>query len=372
MNNNGYDFQDDPYSIETYLQDSEEEMTSDLTVHIIEQLGVYERYVLYHYKHQKLIYAHRTLHPDDITNAVQDEALMYEATYGMSDHIQVMTPYDDYLYLRDELLKNPFEIAKKPEELLLAYMFCLCKDTREELWHGHIEKCQNNLEYIGQLYIRVQDLLRNLHELWLRNPDELPVSHNETAYYSPVSNQLRYKVDPDCDNEALSSIGRKKTTQLTEWHQYQFKQLLKTAAAQKNEKWKTVSAAITAVIDEFEQQLSIEAEQNIQTFDHGRQDFIQLYQRTLNRLKIELKDNAWLIDHPANQDRLEIATQKIKYLKQLIREQKKLLEVPEGETYYKNLVKTSYTERTLSDWINNDPVLRKEIILSSKTNKDKK
>ena len=348
----------------------EDECIEDPIPKLIEQLGIYERYVLYHYKHQKLIYADRALHPDDIINAVQAEALMYEATYGMSDHIQVMTPYDDYLYLRDELLKNPLDIGTKPEELLLAYMFCLCKDTRQELWHGQIEQCEKSLEHIFQLYITIQDLLRNLHELWLK--DEHPVSHHETAYYSPVSNQLRYKFDPDYDNQVLAALGRKKTSQLSEWHQYQFKQLLKTTTIQKNEKWKSVSAAIAAVIDEFEQQLSIEAEQNIQTFVRGRQDFIQLYQLTLNRLQIELKDNAWLIDHPANEDRLEIATQKIKYLKQLIREQKKLLEVPEGEIYYKNLVKTSYTERTLSDWINDDPELRKEIIISSKTNKDKK
>ncbi|SSS46243.1 Uncharacterised protein [Acinetobacter baumannii] len=35
----------------------------------------------------------------------------------MSDQIEVLASYDDFLYLRDELLKNPFEIAQKPEEM---------------------------------------------------------------------------------------------------------------------------------------------------------------------------------------------------------------------------------------------------------------
>jgi len=341
----------------------EDEENDDPIPAIIEQLGRHERYVLYHYKHQKLVFVDKALHPDEIASAIEDEAYMYEFTFGMSDQIEVLTPYDDYLYLRDELLKNPFEVARKPEELLLAYMFCLCKDTREDLWHGHIEKCQNSLEYIGQLHIRIRDLFRSLHELWLRNPDELPVSHDETAYYSPVSNQIRYKIDPDYDNEALSSIGRKKTTQLTEWHQYQFKQLLKTASAKQKEKWKTVSAAINAVIDEFEQRLSQQAEQNIQTFERGRYDFAQFYHLTAERLQRELDNNAWLIDHPINQERRELAEQKMKYLKLLIKEQNKLIKSKDEK---KSLTKDSYTTRTLASWINNDPELQNEIIFPKK------
>ncbi|CAA0235026.1 hypothetical protein ABKPCSM17A_02303 [Acinetobacter baumannii] len=347
----------------SYFEDEENEENDDPILYITQQLSMCERYVLYHYKHQKLVFAEKALHPDDIAMAVQDEAYMYEFTFGISNQIEVLTPYDDYLYLRDELLKNPFEVAQKPEELLLAYMFCLCKDTREELWQGHIEKCQTNVEYIGQLYIRIQDLLRNLHELWLRNPDELPVSHDETAYYSPVSNQIRYKIDPDYDNEALSSIGRKKTTQLTEWHQYQFKQLLKTATAKQKEKWKTVSAAINAVIDEFEQRLSEQAEQNIQTFERGRYDFAQFYQLTAERLQSELDNNAWLIDHSINQERRELAEQKMKYLKLLIKEQNKLINSKEEK---RSLIKDSYSTRTLTSWINDDPELRNEIILPKK------
>ncbi len=344
----------------SHFEDEDNEEKDDPIPYIIEQLSMCERYVLYHYKHQKLIFADKALHPDDLANAVQDEAFMYEFTYGMSEHIEVMTPYDDYLYLRDELLKSPFEIAKKPEELLLAYMFCLCRDTRQELWHGHIEQCQNNLEHIEQLYMRIQDLFRSLHELWLRNPDELPVSHHEIAYYSPVSNQLRYKIDPDYDNEVLSSIGRKKTTQLSELHQHQFKQLLRTTAAQQKEKWEKVSTAINAVIDEFEQRLSKQAEQNIQTFERGRYDFAQLYHLASERLQTELDHNAWLIDHPINQERRELAEQKMKHLKQLIKEQNKLLNTKDGKT---SLAKDSYSTKTLANWINNDPELQKEILI---------
>ncbi|MGQ1126334.1 hypothetical protein ACT4VC_00245 [Acinetobacter baumannii] len=73
-----------------------------------------------------------------------------------------------------------------------------------------------------------------------------------------------------------------------------------------------MSAAINAVIDEFEQRLGKQAEQNIQTFERGRYDFAQFYQLTAERLQSELDNNAWLIDHPINQERRELAKQKMK------------------------------------------------------------
>ncbi|MEL1817476.1 hypothetical protein V2W53_20640, partial [Acinetobacter baumannii] len=76
------------YSIEAYLNASKEEMADDPIPDIIQQLGIHERYVLYHYKHQKLVFADKALHPDDIAMAVQDEAYMYEFTFGMSDEIE--------------------------------------------------------------------------------------------------------------------------------------------------------------------------------------------------------------------------------------------------------------------------------------------
>ncbi|PTV52105.1 hypothetical protein [Acinetobacter seifertii] len=350
----------------------EVEENDDPIPYIVEQLGIYERFVLHHYKHQKLAYANcLSRHPDDMANDAQNEADMYQETYGKSDQIHVLTPYDDYLYLRDELLKNPFEIGTTPEELLLAYMFCFCNDTRKELWQGHITQCADNIEHLEQLYMRIQDLLRSLYELWSQTPEGIPISHHETAYYSPVSNLLRFKVDPDADHGVQAALGRKKTTQLSEWHQYQFKTLLRKTATEQNKKWKSINAAIDAVIDQFEQSLSTQAEQNIQTFEQGRQDFTQLYQLALSRLQDELDKNSWLINHPANQERRKLAQRKVKHLKQLIREQTKLLKVPEGEICYKNLVKDSYTERTLYDWISNDPELKEEILLLPETNEDK-
>ncbi|RIL16445.1 hypothetical protein CYQ93_06315 [Acinetobacter baumannii] len=75
----------------SHFEDEDNEEKDDPIPYIIEQLSMCERYVLYHYKHQKLIFADKALHPDDIAMAVQDEAYMYEFTFGISNQIEVLT-----------------------------------------------------------------------------------------------------------------------------------------------------------------------------------------------------------------------------------------------------------------------------------------
>ncbi|ENK6377507.1 TPA: hypothetical protein ACQRX0_002031 [Acinetobacter baumannii] len=356
----------------------EEEENDDPIPYIIEQLGIHERFVLHYYKCQKVAYSDLLLtHPDDFANAVQDEAFMYQATFGMSDHIHVLTPYDDYLYLRDELLKNPFEIGTKPEELLLAYVFCLCKDTRQKLWKGEIENCKKDIKYIEKLLNKIRDLTRTIYELWSKNPHEIPTTHKEMAYNYPVANEIRYIVDPDYDKSIHTALGKKKTSLLREWRIFQFKELLKKTAA-KEGGWKSVNAAAEAMASFFIYQLEKQAIQTAKLFKTGRKDFIKLYNHALIRLQIELEDNAWLNNHPSNQERRELAEQKMVHLNMLIEEQQNLydaLELNENSEVdidgYQNLLKASYDVDTLSDWIRGDKVLLEQILLKPNSSKKK-
>ncbi|WP_227062140.1 hypothetical protein [Acinetobacter pittii] len=358
-------------------ENEENEENDDSTPYILEQLGIYERFVLHYYKCQKV--ADRDLlqiHPDDFAIAVEDQAMMYQVTYCMSEHIDVLSPYDDYLHLRDELLKNPFEIAKKPEELILAYMFCVCKDTRQALWDGDIEKSQNNIEYIVQLFIKVQDLTRSIYELWSTNPHEIPTTHNEIAYNYPIANELRYSVDPDYDKSIHVALGKKKTSLLSEWRIFQFKELLKKTAAKKGG-WKSVNAAVEAMASTYIYQLEKQAFLTAELFKIGRLDFIQLYMHAHNRLQMELEDNAWLSTHPSNQERRELAEQKMIHLDMLIEEQQNLYDALQRKKWklnidgYKNLLKRDYNVDTLSKWIRGDKVLLEEILLKKESDKKK-
>lgn len=376
MDNNNPDFQDDPYSIEAYLNASKEEMADDPIPDIIQQLGIYERFVLHRYKQQKQVYAdYLSIHPDDMANDAQNEAWMYEATYGMSDQIYVLTPYDDYLYLRDELLKNPFEIGTSPEELILAYMFCLCNDTRKELWQGHITKCIQNIKQLDHLYMRIQDLLRSLSELWSQNPHGIPTTHEEMAYNYPIANELRYTVDPDYDKSIHAALGRKKTSLLSELRIFQFKKLLKKTAAKKGG-WKSANAAAEAMVSIFIDQLEKQAIQSAKLFKKGRKDFIKLYKHAHTRLQKELEENAWLSTHPSNQERRELAEQKMVHLSMLIEEQQNLYDaLKQNDTSevnidgYQNLLKTDYSVYTLYDWIRKDDALLDVILLKQKSDK---
>ncbi|USP39532.1 hypothetical protein [Acinetobacter sp. XS-4] len=72
----------------SHFQDEEND---DPTPYIIEQLGIYERFVLHYYKCQKVGNSDLLqTHPDDFAIAAEDQAFMYEATYGMSDHSPLM------------------------------------------------------------------------------------------------------------------------------------------------------------------------------------------------------------------------------------------------------------------------------------------
>lgn len=362
----------------SHFEDEENEENDDPTPYILKQLGIYERFVLHYYKCQKVAYSDLLLtHPDDFAIAVEDQAIMYQAIYCMSEQMEVLSPYDDYLYLRDELSKNPFEIVKKPEELLLAYMFCLCKDTRKELWDDEIEKSQYNIKHIQELFIKLQDLTRSIYELWSKNPHEIPTTHNEIAYCYPIANELRYIVDPDYDKSIHAALGRKKTSLLSEWRIFQFKELLKKTAAKKGG-WKSVNAAAEAMASIFIYQLEKQALLTAELFKIGREDFIKLYQHTHNRLQIELEDNAWLNDHPSNQQRRELANEKMVHLNMLIEDQQNLCSAlkPNHNSEvdidgYQNLLKTYYSVDTLSDWIRGDEVLLEEILLKPNSSKKK-
>lgn len=359
------------------IDDEKNEESDDLTPYILEQLGIYESFVLYYYKCQKVGNSDLLLtHPDDFAIAAEDKAIMYQATYCMSEQMEVLSPYDDYLYLRDELSKNPFEIAQKPEELLLAYMFCLCKDTRKELWDGEIEKCKSNIEYIKYIFIKLQDLTRSIYELWSTNPHEIPTTHNEIAYNYPIANELRYSVDPDYDKSIHVALGKKKTSLLSEWRIFQFKELLKKTAAKKGG-WKSVNAAVEAMASTYIYQLEKQAFLTAELFKIGRLDFIQLYMHAHNRLQMELEDNAWLSTHPSNQERRELAEQKMIHLDMLIEEQQNLYDALQRKKWklnidgYKNLLKRDYNVDTLSKWIRGDNVLLEEILLKKESDKKK-
>ncbi|EOW9518189.1 hypothetical protein ACO108_003342, partial [Acinetobacter baumannii] len=104
----------------------------------------------------------------------------------------------------------------------------------------------------------------------------------------------------------------------------------------------------------------------------------KLYNHALIRLQIELEDNAWLNNHPSNQERRELAEQKMVHLNMLIEEQQNLydaLELNENSEVdidgYQNLLKASYDVDTLSDWIRGDKVLLEQILLKPNSSKKK-
>lgn len=197
------------------------------------------------------------------------------------------------------------------------------------------------------------------------------------AYNYPVANEIRYIVDPDYDKSIHTALGKKKTSLLREWRIFQFKELLKKTAA-KEGGWKSVNAATEAMASFFIYQLEKQAIQTAKLFKTGRKDFIKLYNHALIRLQIELEDNAWLNNHPSNQERRELAEQKMVHLNMLIEEQQNLydaLELNENSEVdidgYQNLLKASYDVDTLSDWIRGDKVLLEQILLKPNSSKKK-
>ncbi|MDX8164390.1 hypothetical protein [Acinetobacter pittii] len=59
----------------SHFKDKENDKNDDPIPYIIQQLGIYERFLLHRYKHQKLAYADcLSTHPDDMANDAQNES----------------------------------------------------------------------------------------------------------------------------------------------------------------------------------------------------------------------------------------------------------------------------------------------------------
>ncbi|MGR2923028.1 hypothetical protein FY049_21280 [Acinetobacter sp. 1125_18A] len=331
--------------------------------YIIEQLGIYERYILDRYNHQKRHYADPiSIDPNHITSNVNYEALKYEYLYDKNQQTHVITPYDDYLYLRDELVKNPFEIGKMPEELLLSYLFCLCKDTREILWNGDIQASLSQIEKIEKANKLLQGLFKNSSYL-LFSPSDCDITNYEMMYFYPLGQQARYVADPDFGEDMIELFNKNKSSQLSEWHCTLFIKVIKEISLKNNKKWKSPHAIVTDPIvkKQFHEIMKKQPQQNLAYALAGRRDYKQLYSQAKDRLEKELKKNAWLNSYASNTERRSHAQERLKHLDMLIAEQE-TLEKNFKHDKYTFINRNSYALDVMTNWIKNDEALLEEII----------
>lgn len=331
--------------------------------YILEQLGIYERYILDRYSHQKCDYIDPiSIDPNHIVSNVNNEALKYEYLYDKGEQTRVITPYDDYLYLRDELVKNPFEIGKMPEELLLSYLFCLCKDTREILWNGDIQACLSQIEKIEKANKLLQGLLKNSSYL-LFSQDDCGITNREMMYFYPLGQQARYVADPDFGEDMIELFNKNKSSQLNEWHRTLFIKVIKEISCEKNKKWNAVNAIVKDPIvkTQFREIMKDQPKQNLDYALAGRRDYKQLYSQAKDRLEKELKKNAWLNSYASNTERRSHAQERLKHLDMLITEQE-TLEKNFKLGKYTFIKRNSYSDDVIREWIENDEDFIKEFI----------
>ena len=112
-----------------FPSDHQEDKTNNEKIpYIIEQLGIYERYILDRYSHQKRDYIDPiSIDPNHIVSNVNNEAFKYEYLYDKGEHTRVITPYDDYLYLRDELIKTLLKLARCQKNFFYLIYFVYAK-----------------------------------------------------------------------------------------------------------------------------------------------------------------------------------------------------------------------------------------------------
>ncbi|WP_225996116.1 hypothetical protein [Acinetobacter oleivorans] len=364
MNNNDIDHARNELFFMGFPSDHQEDKTNNEKIpYIIEQLGIYERYILDRYSHQKRNYIDPiSIDPNHIVSNVNNEALKYEYLYDKGEHTRVITPYDDYLYLRDELIKNPFEIGKMPEELLLSYLFCLCKDTREILWNGDIQACLSQIEKIEKVNKLLQGLLKNASYL-LFSPEDCGITNREMMYFYPLGQQARYVADPDFGEDMIELFNKNKSSQLNEWHRTLFINVIRETSSKKNKKWKSINAIVTdpMVKKQFHEIMKEQPKQNLDYALAGRRDYKQLYSQAKERLQQELKKNAWLNSYASNTERRSYAQERLEHLDMLITEQE-TLEKNFKLGKYTFIKRNSYSNDATREWIENDEDFIKEFI----------
>lgn len=168
-----------------------EELISD---RLIEQIDRYEKNVLdsFYYTSNKF----NQLKFEEITSPTEfDNGNRYDKILKVIPSC----PPLDYTYLRDELLKNPFQIASVES----TYIFCLCKDARSKIHSSSLIEANNIIQLIQKVHETTHNIIKAGIEYTAISPnmtfciDEEETeqsTYQDKLYYLPILKSIFFKL----------------------------------------------------------------------------------------------------------------------------------------------------------------------------------
>lgn len=118
---------------------------------LLEQIDRYEKNVLdsFYYTSNKF----NQLKFEEITSPTEfDNGNRYDKILKVTSS----SPPLDYTYLREELLKNPFQIALVES----TYIFCLCKDARSKIHSASLIEANSIIQRIQKVHETTHNIIK--------------------------------------------------------------------------------------------------------------------------------------------------------------------------------------------------------------------
>jgi len=270
-------------------------------------------------------------------------------------NVEVVTPIIDYDYLKSKFNQNPFNLIENLPDIYLTYIYCLTKDARAALW-------ENNIELVQKILIRIQKIKNifaimqeNTHHIISPTQFDQPLSIAQFCFYFPLGNKIMLSRFFTSQTETNDFLSRKIPTQLQEAHREIFYNFIEECH-QQGQLWKSGNALILDIEKVFHSHLATLIKTNQSHFIKGRKTFIQLYTTIQKRLKKELRENRSLTPEQRSH-----AKHWIEKIGQLILEQQDYLKKD-----FIFLIKRSYSNRTLTEWLNQNETLKEQVIQAPK------
>ncbi|ENX46116.1 hypothetical protein F886_01556 [Acinetobacter sp. NIPH 542] len=276
--------------------------------------------------------------------------------YDKSLKVELILPPLDYVYLREELLKNPFQMGS----VEATYIFCLCKDARSKIHSYSLIEANSIIQHIQKVHETTHNIIKSGIEYTAISPymafyiDEKQTeqsTYQDKLYYLPhfKIHFLKYVLDSSPNvfdtKSTLITIRQEIQSILTDHYKQILYNKLNESVLENGTKWKSINFAAIRLENKMNEEISNLVKSNKELFQKGRQELIEYYIKMIERLNTEITDNAWV---QKNKEALTNAQIKIDNLTQVLLIEKELLNKIDTLTF---LNQKKYSAKTFKIWI---------------------
>ncbi|MDO7383530.1 hypothetical protein Q5X46_08630 [Acinetobacter baumannii] len=319
---------------------------------LLEQIDRYEKNVLdsFYYTSNKF----NQLKFEEITSPTEfDNGNRYDKILKVISS----SPPLDYTYLREELLKNPFQIASVES----TYIFCLCKDARSKIHSSSLIEANSIIQRIQKVHETTHNIIKAGIEYIAISPNMTFCINEEETKQSTYQDKLYYlphfkihflqallDVSPDdfIDRKTtLTDIRQEIEYILPDYYKQILYNELNKIFLENGEKWKSVSLAATQLENKINEKISELIDSNKDHFTKGRKELIKFYRKMIERLNTEINDNIWLQQNTEDNSN---AKAKVAKLTEILSIEKKLYDNIDN---LKFLRRKGYNTQTFKNWI---------------------